>query len=225
MDPFDVDVKTGEPVHQALKSLHPELRVPDLDDDDVHCFETYPRGAPGMVPLYVCDETLVKVAKRMHGGAGPSGADSYLLKDMLLRFGKASVALREEMGAWMDWLGNSSPPIAAYRAFANGRLFAGNKQPGVRPVCCGEIFRRYWCKVLIRNTGFQAMEECGALQLCAGLPVGLEGAVHAMRKAMPTDNWESETPPPDSQSTAGDAGEHLDTQPGAVEEDVKTSAA
>ena len=81
---------------------------------------------------FASDEVLTKVAKRMHGGAGPGGGDANLMKDMLLRFGRPSILFRTEMGAWVDYLSNGSPPIAAYCAFKNGLLLAGNKQPGVQ---------------------------------------------------------------------------------------------
>ena len=41
MDPFDLDVKSGLPVHEALAAKHPDLMVPDLSNEAVHCFEDY----------------------------------------------------------------------------------------------------------------------------------------------------------------------------------------
>ena len=190
LDPFDFDVKSGKPVHEALADKHPNLMVPDIDDEDVICFEGYEK-VPSMVPLTACDDILVMTAKRLKGGAGPGGVDSYLLKDMLTKFERPSILFRTEMGAWIDWIANGSPPIGALRAFLNNRLLAGKKTtPGVRPIACGEIFRRYWGKVVTRVAGFQAMEECGSVQLCAALPVGCEAAVHAMRQALQAEDWE-----------------------------------
>ena len=204
LDPFEMDVNTGNPVHQTLRDKHPEIHVPDLNSDDVHCFEDY-ENVPGMLPLHISDDAMVKVGKRLKGGAGPSGVSSHLLKEMLIRHKRASELFRQEMAAWVDWLANSSPPFAAYRAFMNARLLAGNKKPGVRPIQCGEIFRRYWAKVVILITGFQAMEECGSVQLCAGLPVGVEGAVHAMRRAIPTVDWDDEVPAAEGATDGGGA--------------------
>ena len=97
------------------------------------------------------------------------------------------------------------------------RLAALDKQPGVRPLGIGEVFRRLWAKCVLRACGSQATAACGSLNLCAGLPAGIEGAVHAVRQtfcseatappaAMPTDlspeppdiilRDEVETPPP-----------------------------
>ena len=50
----------------------------------------------------------------------------------------------------------------------------------VMNVGIGEIFRRLIAKCIL------AMEACGNLNLCAGLPAGIEGAVHAM-----TTSWEN----------------------------------
>ena len=146
MGPFDYDYKSGKPVHEALADKHPNLVVPDLSDEDVICFEDYEK-VPAMVPLTACDDILVQTAKRLRGGAGPGGVDSYLLKDILTKFERPSVLFRAEMGEWIHWMANESPPIGAMRAFLNNRLLAGKKtSPGVRPIACGEIFRCYWGK-------------------------------------------------------------------------------
>ena len=83
MDPFELDIKSGLPVHEALAKKHPDLLVPRVEDDDYIGFEHYP-SVPGMVPLTVCDDVMTKVARRLKGGAGPGGVDSYLFHDMLL---------------------------------------------------------------------------------------------------------------------------------------------
>ena len=82
--------------------------MPRVEDDDYIGFEHYP-SVPGMVPLTVCDDVMTKVARRLKGGAGPGGVDSYLFHDMLLRFGRESILLREEMGAWVDWIADDPP--------------------------------------------------------------------------------------------------------------------
>ncbi|KAI2492328.1 hypothetical protein MHU86_22234 [Fragilaria crotonensis] len=71
---------------------------------------------------------------RLAGAAGPGGTDAVDLANWLLRFGRESEALREEMAAWTNWLANTSPPWAAYRAVMANRLVALDKQPGTRPL-------------------------------------------------------------------------------------------
>ncbi len=62
-------------------------------------------------------------------------------------------------------------------------LVALDKQPGVRPVGIGESYQRLMAKCILSATGHHAMAACDNLNLCAGLPAGIEGAVHAMGDA------------------------------------------
>ncbi len=75
----------------------------------------------------------------MSGSAGPSSFDAVMLKNCLLRYGRALSKLRQEMADWVEWLSNESPPWTAYRALMCRRLVALDKQPGVRPMAIGEI--------------------------------------------------------------------------------------
>ena len=101
MDPFELDLKSGLPVHEALAAKHPNLLVPRIEDENYIGFEDHP-SVPSMVPLTVSDNVMTKTARRLKGGAGPGGVDSYLFKDMHLWFGRASILFREEMGAWIN---------------------------------------------------------------------------------------------------------------------------
>jgi hypothetical protein len=62
------------------------------------------------------------------------------------------------------------------------RLVALNKQPGFHPVGIGESFCRLMAKYLLGEIGHLATTTCGIRNICAGLPAGIEGAVHAIRK-------------------------------------------
>ena len=55
---------------------------------------------------------------------------------------------------------------------SRGVLVVLDKQPGVRPVGIGEIFRRLIDKCVLAAVGHRAMEACGNLNLCAGWPSG-----------------------------------------------------
>eukprot|EP00804_Cyclotella_cryptica_P015633 CCRYP_003626-RA/>CCRYP_003626-RA protein AED:0.41 eAED:0.41 QI:0/0/0/0.66/0.5/0.33/3/0/308 len=114
-------------------------------------------------------EVVEAVARKLTGAAGCSSVDSALLKCALLRYGKASSELREEMLEWTLWLGNTSPPWAAYRAMRQGRLVALDKQPGVRPVGIGECWIRAVSKCVLKECGREGKAACGSTQLCAGL--------------------------------------------------------
>jgi len=181
LQPDEECTKAGVPVLQVLRSKHPALRVPELDTPDCKVFESYPE-LPAAIPMEVTAEHVELVASRLSGAAGCGGTDAVDLRNWLLRFGAQSETLRIEMAAWVEWLANESPPYAAYRATMMCRLVALDKQPGTRPVGIGEIWRRLWAKVLLHVCGDQATQACGNFNLCAGLPAGIEGAIHAVGK-------------------------------------------
>jgi hypothetical protein len=166
---------------EVLRGKHPETRVPDLANPQCSSFEAYPE-TPEVLPLDFSPEDVERVASKLAGAAGPLGADAVETRNWLLRFGEESIELREEIASWADWLANSSPSWAAYRALMACRLVALDKQPGVRPVGIGEILRRLIAKMVVRAAGDQAKAACGNRQLCAGLEAGIEGAVHAVRR-------------------------------------------
>ena len=176
----DLCSKAGRPVLAILQEKHPELRDPPTVGLPDGAFEPYP-SCPTPIPVLVTAEDVEAIAPRLSGAAGPGGTDAVDLRNWLLRFGRESEAFRMEMAAWTNWLANTHPPWAAYRAIMSSRLVALDKQPGTRPVGIGEVYRRLWAKCLLKNIGHQATIACGNANLCAGLPAGIEGAVHAIQ--------------------------------------------
>ena len=171
----DIDVKSGLPVKEVLASKHPDARTPDitaLEEYDV---------VPDLVPLDITGDTVLAIAPKLQGAAGPGGVDAIALQHWLMRFGKESGELRDAVASFTRWLANDSPPWAAYRAFMSSRLIALDKCPGVRPVGIGDIWRRLFSKCVLALAGEQAKDACGSAQLCAGLEAGIDGAVHAVR--------------------------------------------
>ena len=67
--------------------------------------------------------------------------------------------------------------------YVANRLVALDKNPGVRPIGIGEVFRRITGKAIARALREEIREAAGALQVCAGLEGGCEAAVHAMCEA------------------------------------------
>ena len=92
---------------------------------------------------------------------------------MLLCFGFVSEELRVVVARLADWVDNSSPPWAAYRALMAFLLVTLDNSPGVHPVVIGETFHRALAKLVMRSAGDQAKTECGNIQLCAGLEAGI----------------------------------------------------
>ena len=143
-------------------------------------------SCPDLIDVQVTDDAVEEVAKHLSGSAGPSGIDSSSLSQWLLKHGGASSNLRKTMAKLVEWLANSCPPWAAYRALTWGRLIGLDKCPGVRPVGIGDMFRRFLCKVLLKITGKEATRACKTDQLCGGLEAGMEGAMHHMRSLWDT---------------------------------------
>ena len=209
LGPEDKCTKTGVPVLQVLQAKHPDQRVPDLQDPDNIAFRAYPE-IPDPIPIDCTPAAVESVAKKLTGAAGCSGVDSALLKCCLLRYGKASSELREELLDWTLWLANSSPPWAAYRAMRQGRLVALDKQPGVRPVGIGECWMRAVSKLVLVDCAKEGKAACGSTQLCAGLEAVIEGAIHSIRtkacedKSIDFEEWELDD---DLWQAAAEAGE------------------
>jgi len=180
--PDDIDPKSGQPVLAVLRSKHPEPVIPEEDS-----FETYDNSEECLesMQLHAYEDQVAKSAAKLSGGAGPCGLDGVSLKYMLNHFEAHSEALRVEMGLWAEWLGNTSPPYAAYRALNAGRELPADKMPGVRPILAGEIWMRLISDVIHQQVKHTATQECGNVNLCAGLSAGIEGNLHAVRAIWP----------------------------------------
>ena len=176
----DPDTKTGERVIDVLQKKHPDLMIPDLDQEGWASFETYDE-CPAPLPVDCTAETVEEIAYKLHGGAGPSSVDAKTMEKWLTRYGRQSQMLREELAAWTEWLANESPPWAAYRAVMSCRLVALDKCPGVRPLGIGEVWRRAMAKCVLVSCGEGAKSACGSVQLCAGVEAGIEAAMHAVK--------------------------------------------
>ena len=105
--------------------------------------------------------------------------DAKHLKNQLLKHGKASAELQEELVEWALWLANTTPPWAAYQAMCQGCLVALDKQPGVRPLGIGEAWMHAVSKLVLMQCRMDGKEVCGNTQLCAGLEAGIEGTIYA----------------------------------------------
>ena len=186
--PDDLDSKTGRPVLEVLQEKHPDLREPPDIGTATGSFEPVDDADwRKPIPVVITPDIVETVASRLSGAAGVDGVDSVEFRHWLLRFGPESTALRTELARWTEWWGNDHPPWAAYRALMANRLVPLDKRPGVRPIGIGSIIRRTLAKCLIKASGSQATAACGNLNLCAGLPSGIEAAVHAVHKRTRAD--------------------------------------
>ena len=138
----------------------------NINDSSCKSFEKY-EECPNVLGLDITGDDVSEMAPKLKGAAGP--ASVYAITE-----------LREEMAHWTEWLANTSPPWAAYRATMASCLVAMDKMPEVRPVGIGEIYHRLWAKLVIKDCGSQAKLSCGTSELCAGLEAGIEGAIHSV---------------------------------------------
>ena len=84
------------------------------------------------------------------------------------------------MARLAKWLSNDNPPWAAYHALMAGRLIALEKNPRVRPIAIGEVWRQLIAKCELSVANGEAQEACGIDHHCGGLQGGKEGGVQAM---------------------------------------------
>ena len=155
------------------------MRVPTVENPACASFEEY-EDVPETVPLDFTEDDVTWVASMFSGAAGALGAEAMELRNWLLHFGCASEEFRAAVASLDDWMANSYPPWAAYRALMACRLVMLDKRPGVRPVGIGETI--YWAlaKLVMRAAGDQAKTVCGNLQLCARLEARIEGDSYAV---------------------------------------------
>ena len=180
--PDDKCTKSGRPVIDVLREKHPKAVIPSDEE-----FDTHPDGPEAMEsPSITCyEENVAKAASKLSGGAGPCGVEGIMLRNWLLWHGNNSELLREELGQWVYWLSNGSPPYAAYRALNAVRVLAADKRPGVRPLGCGETWMRLIANCNHLQTRNGATAACGNVHLCTGLRSGIEANLHAVRAIWP----------------------------------------
>ena len=150
LGPDDACTKTGHPVRDVLVEKHPSLSTPNLLDPNNLAFADYSE-APGIIPIDCPIGDAERVARQLHCSAGCSGVDAEHLKNQLLKHGKASAELREELVEWVLWLANTALLWASYRAMRQGCLVALDKQPGVMPVGIGECWLRAVSKLVLAD--------------------------------------------------------------------------
>jgi len=146
---------------------------------------------PCLEDVEITSAYIHSVAHQLQGGAGPGGSDSSHWRDILLRYGASRARLRDSVATLCRRICNSIVPWDDIRALVASRLIALNKCPGVRPIGIGESLRRVIGKAVCMATRIDAALACGSDQLCAGLKVGIEGAIHAMNDLFSTHQDQS----------------------------------
>ena len=149
--PDDQCTNTGRQVSEVLREKHPDMHVPPMENPTCAAFKEY-EEVPKTVPFNFTEDDVTWVASKLFGAAGALGAEAMELSNWLLRFRCASEELRVAVAGLNEWMANSSPPWAAYRALMACRLVALNKRPRVRPVGIVETLYRALAKLVMRAT-------------------------------------------------------------------------
>ena len=95
-----------------------------MENPTCAAFEEY-EDVPKTVPLDFTEDDVTWVASKLSGAAG-----AMELHNWLICFGCASEESRVVVNSLADWMANSSPSWAAYRALMACHLVALDKRPG-----------------------------------------------------------------------------------------------
>ena len=177
LSPCDEVGSEGRTVFDVLKEKHP-----DPAPFDERVVEEGDEELPALMDVSVTSGHVERVARALHGGAGPGGINSSHWRSFFLRYGAHSARLRDAVAGLVMMMANRIVEWPWIRAMMSSRLIALDKNPGVRPIGVGEVLCRLIGKVMVVCTGADVQDECGADQLCSGLRGGIEGAIHAVRK-------------------------------------------
>ena len=146
---------------------------------------------PSLHPVFfaaIDGELIKKNALRTSGGAGVSQQEDALWHKMVSAHKDASTSLTNALASVARRLVTEFVDPQGLEALLANRGIAIDKCPGLRPVGVGEMARRILGKAVMAVTGEKVREAVGALQLCAGHPVGVESAIHAMRGFLNDDS-------------------------------------
>ena len=133
-------------------------------------------------------ELIRKNTIRTSGSAEVSQQEDNLWHKMVSNHKESSVALTNAIASVARRLSTEFVDTSALEALLANRGVAIDKCPGLRPVGVGEMVRRIIGKSVMAVTGSKVQEAVGALQLCAGHPVGVESAIHGMRGFITDDD-------------------------------------
>ena len=85
---------------------------------------------PKMLTLDFMEDDIIWVTSKLSGAAGALGVEEIELINWLICFGCMSEELSIPVANMDEWMYNSSPPWAAYRALMSCRLVALEKIQG-----------------------------------------------------------------------------------------------
>ena len=129
----------------------------------------------------ITEDVVELVARKIWGGAGPSGTDSEYLHGWLLKFRDDIKKLHISVETLVEWLTNQIPPWAAYREFISERLIALDKELGVYPMGIRETCRQLFSTCLLKVTVPESTHTCKYDQLYEGFRTGIDKALQGVQ--------------------------------------------
>ena len=175
----------NESTKKEMSSKHPQ---PEPMNPDALLSGTMP---PSLHPVFfapIDGDLIKKNTLRTSGGAGVSQQEDALWHKMVSGHKDASTSLTNALASVARRLVTEYVDPQGLEALLANRGIAIDKCPGLRPVGVGEMARRIIGKAVMAVTGEKVRESVGALQLCAGHPVGVESAIHGMRSFLDDDS-------------------------------------
>ena len=118
----DVPARGYVPQDRPSCLAGPPLKAPRGRPLIAIILEAYGRKPPTIAPVEITDAMADTLARRLLGATGPGGVDLVRIQHWLMRFGVASMGLRQSFGEFGDQMANGQPPWAAYMALVFGRL-------------------------------------------------------------------------------------------------------
>ena len=139
------EVAPGRRVLDVLKEKHPapvdaqpDILIPGGPDPPEPVL--YDKITPAMIR---------RLVSRLSGAAGPSALDSAAWRRMMTSYDGASDSLCGVLSRAAKCICTETLDETCLRPFLAARLIPLDKQPGVRPIAIGEVFRRVICKAIM----------------------------------------------------------------------------
>ena len=167
------EVAPGRRVLDVLKEKHP---APVDAQPDI----LLPGGPDPPEPvLYdkITPAMIRRLASRLSGAARPSALDSAAWRRMMTSYDGASDSLCGVLSRAAKCICTETLDETCLRPFLAARLIPLDKQPGVRPIAIGEVFRRVICKAIMSAIERDVLLAVTPYQLCVGIPSACEVAV------------------------------------------------
>ena len=134
-------------------------------------------------------KAIYRSAKLTFGSGGPSQVDADIWKQLLCsNFYKAdSEELCTAISIVAKLFCTTTVPHEHSKYYMASRLIPLNKDPSsvspaIRPIGVGEVLRRVIGRAVTQHLKDDVQAACGTLQTAAGIPVGLEASIHAVKE-------------------------------------------